>query len=287
MRLGSALFNGQPVLVALAGEDWLNLSVVTERFHDVSEVLAAPDGLDIVAELLSSERGILVNESDLIWRPLTPRPGKVICLGLNYADHAAESPYDRPDYPVLFARFTTSLIGHRRPLVRPALSEQFDYEGELVALIGRRAHGVTSDDALAYVAGYSIFNDASIRDYQFKSPQWTVGKNFDGTGAFGPMFVSVDELPPGASGLRLTTKIGSDVMQDGNTADMLFGVAETIAIVSAAITLEPGDVLVMGTPGGVGFARKPPVFLRPGDTVTVTIEGIGELVNDVVDELQT
>jgi 2-keto-4-pentenoate hydratase/2-oxohepta-3-ene-1,7-dioic acid hydratase in catechol pathway len=286
MRLGSALFNGQPVLVARAGEDWLNLSVVTERFHDVSEVLAAPDGLDIVAELLSSERGILVNESDLIWRPLTPRPGKVICLGLNYADHAAESPYDRPDYPVLFARFTTSLIGHRRPLVRPALSDQFDYEGELVALIGRRAHGVTGEDALAYVAGYSIFNDASIRDYQFKSPQWTVGKNFDGTGAFGPMFVSVDELPPGASGLRLTTKIGSDVMQDGNTADMLFGVAETIAIVSAAITLEPGDVLVMGTPGGVGFARKPPVFLRPGDTVTVTIEGIGELVNDVVDELQ-
>ena len=287
MRLGSALFNGQPVLVALAGEDWFNLSVVTEGFHDVSEVLAAPDGLDIVAELLSSERGILVNESDLIWRPLTPRPGKVICLGLNYADHAAESPYDRPDYPVLFARFTTSLIGHRRPLVRPVLSDQFDYEGELVALIGRRAHGVAGDDALAYVAGYSIFNDASIRDYQFKSPQWTVGKNFDGTGAFGPMFVSVDELPPGASGLRLTTKIGSDVMQDGNTADMLFGVAETIAIVSAAITLEPGDVLVMGTPGGVGFARKPPVFLRPGDTVTVTIEGIGELVNDVVDELQT
>jgi acylpyruvate hydrolase len=287
MRLGSALFNGQPVLVALAGEDWLNLSVVTERFHDVSEVLAAPDGLDIVAELLSSERGTLVNESDLIWRPLAPHPGKVICLGLNYADHAAESPYDRPDYPVLFARFTTSLIGHRRPLVRPALSDQFDYEGELVALIGRRAHGVTGDDALAYVAGYSIFNDASIRDYQFKSPQWTVGKNFDGTGAFGPIFVSVDELPPGASGLQLTTKIGRDVMQDGNTAEMLFGVAETIEIVSAAITLEPGDVLVMGTPGGVGFARKPPVFLRPGDTVTVTIEGIGELVNDVVDELQT
>ena len=136
------------------------------------------------------------------------------------------------------------------------------------------------------MAGYSIFNDASIRDYQFKSPQWTVRKNFDGTGVFGPMLVSVDELPPGASGLRLTTKIGSDVMQDGNTADMLFGVAETIAIVSAAITLEPGDVLVMGTPGGVGFARKPPVFLRPGDTVTVTIEGIGELVNDVVDEPQ-
>ena len=285
MRLGSALFNGQPVLVALVDEDWLNLSVVSERFHDVSEVLAAPDGLDVVAELLSSERGALIKESDLVWRPLAPRPGKVICLGLNYADHAAESPYDRPDYPVLFARFTTSLIGHRRPLVRPALSDQFDYEGELVALIGRHAHGVTSDDALACVAGYSIFNDASIRDYQFKSPQWTVGKNFDGTGAFGPCFVSADELPPGASGLQLTTKIGSDVMQDGNTAEMLFGVAETIEIISAAITLEPGDVLVMGTPGGVGFARKPPVFLRPGDTVTVTIEGIGELVNDVVDEL--
>ncbi len=285
MRLGSALFNGQPVLVALVDEDWFNLSVVSERFHDVSEVLAAPDGLDVVAELLSSERGALIKESDLVWRPLAPRPGKVICLGLNYADHAAESPYDRPDYPVLFARFTTSLIGHRRPLVRPALSDQFDYEGELVALIGRHAHGVTSDDALACVAGYSIFNDASIRDYQFKSPQWTVGKNFDGTGAFGPCFVSADELPPGASGLQLTTKIGSDVMQDGNTAEMLFGVAETIEIISAAITLEPGDVLVMGTPGGVGFARKPPVFLRPGDTVTVTIEGIGELVNDVVDEL--
>jgi 2-keto-4-pentenoate hydratase/2-oxohepta-3-ene-1,7-dioic acid hydratase in catechol pathway len=285
MRLGSVLLDGRPVLIALVDENWLNLSAVTERFHDVSEVLAAPDGLDVVAQLLSAERGTLIKESDVIWRPLTPRPGKVICLGLNYADHAAESPYDRPDYPVLFARFTTSLIGHHRPLVRPALSDEFDYEGELVALIGRRAHGVTGDEALAYVAGYSIFNDASVRDYQFKSPQWTVGKNFDGTGAFGPLFVSADELPPGASGLQLTTQIGSDVMQNGNTADMLFGVAETIEIVSAAITLEPGDVLVMGTPGGVGFARKPPVFLRPGDTVTITIEGIGELVNDVVDEL--
>lgn len=191
---------------------------------------------------------------------------------------AFRSIHDGPDWSPSPTRAPSS--------ERPVLSDQLYDEGEFVALVGRRAHGVTGDDALAYVAGFSIFNDASIRDYQFKSPRRTVGKNFDGTGAFGPMFVSVDDLPPGASGLRLTTKIGSDVMQNGNTADMLFGVAETIEIVSAAITLVPGDVMVMGTPGGVGFARKPPVYLGPGDTVTVTIEGIGELVNDVFDELQ-
>lgn len=284
MRLGSALFDGQPVLVALVAEGLLNLSAASNGFHDVSDVLALEGGLESVNRQVSLEEGTLLQESDVTWRPLTPHPGKILCLGLNFADHAAETPYERPDYPILFPRFTTSLVGHRSALVRPALSSKFDFEGELVALIGRRARHVNGGDALSYVAGYSIFNDATLRDYQMKTSQWTIGKNFDSTGGYGPLFVSADELPPGAAGLQLITRVNDEIMQDADTADMLFGVAETIEITSAAMTLEPGDALVMGTPGGVGMARHPRVWLQPGDSVTISIEGIGELTNDVVAE---
>jgi 2-keto-4-pentenoate hydratase/2-oxohepta-3-ene-1,7-dioic acid hydratase in catechol pathway len=266
MRLGSAFHAGAPLLVGSIGDELFDLSTGFDRPRDVSELLAGHDGLESAAQWLASRERRAVSKEELSWRPLTPHPGKVVALGLNYADHAAESPYDRPDYPVLFPRFTTSLLGHRQPLVRPTVSDQFDYEGELVAVIGRRARSVPVGEALRHVAGYSIFNDGSVRDYQFKSHQWTVGKNFDGTGPLGPLLVTSDELPPGAAGLRLTTRIDDRLLQEGDTADMLFGVAETIS-----------------TPAGIGFARDPQVFLRPGDTVTVSIEGIGELVNGVVD----
>ena len=217
--------------------------------------------------------------------PPIPDPSKIICVGLNYADHTAESGFAKqPDYPTLFGRFASTLIGHKQPMIRPLVSDQLDYEGEIVAIVGRRGRHVPKDEALDHVAGYSLFNEGSVRDYQFKAPQWTVGKNFDGTGAFGPYFVTADELPPGCKGLRLRTRLNGRVMQDASTDDLVFDVATLIATISQAITLEPGDLIVTGTPSGVGLARKPPLFMKPGDVCEVEADGLGVLVNPVEDE---
>lgn len=217
--------------------------------------------------------------------PPIPAPPKIICVGLNYADHTAESGFAKqPDYPTLFGRFTSSLIGHNEPIIRPRVSDQLDYEGEIVAIIGKRGRHVSKADALDYIAGYSLFNDASVRDYQFKAPQWTVGKNFDGTGAFGPYFVTPDELPPGCKGLRLVTRLNGQIVQNASTDDLVFDVPTLVSVISEAITLEPGDLIVTGTPSGVGLARKPPLFMKPGDICEVEVEGLGVLVNPVQDE---
>jgi 2-keto-4-pentenoate hydratase/2-oxohepta-3-ene-1,7-dioic acid hydratase in catechol pathway len=223
--------------------------------------------------------------ADVTYLPPVVDPGKAIAVGLNYVDHAAESPYkDAPKYPVLFHRFAQSWVAHGAPLVRPRVSEQFDYEGEMVVVIGKPGRYIAKERALDHVAGYSIFNDGSIRDYQFKSTQWMMGKNFDATGAFGPEFVSADELPAGAAGLQLRTRLNGRELQNANTRDMIFDVATLVQVCSEAMTLHPGDIVISGTPSGVGFARKPPVFMRPGDTCEVEIEGIGVLRNGVVDE---
>jgi acylpyruvate hydrolase len=216
--------------------------------------------------------------------PPVRAPGKVICVGLNYRDHSAESGFQQPDYPTLFGRFNSSLIGGGAPIVRPCQSAQLDYEGELVAVIGKGGRNISLSDALDHVIGYSIFNDASIRDYQFKTPQWTVGKNFDGTGAFGPVFVTADELPPGCKGLHLSTRLNGDVVQSASISDMVFDVATLVAIISEAMTLTSNDVIVTGTPSGVGLSRKPPLYMKPGDTVEVEIEKIGVLSNPIVNE---
>jgi 2-keto-4-pentenoate hydratase/2-oxohepta-3-ene-1,7-dioic acid hydratase in catechol pathway len=215
--------------------------------------------------------------------PLT-RPGKVICIGLNYADHTKESPYEQPDYPSVFNRFNTSLIAHDQAMIRPQCSDTLDFEGELAVVLKRGGRHIAQEDALEHVAGYSIFNDGSVREYQFKSPQWTIGKNFDGTGAFGPYLVTPDELPPGGRGLHLETRLNGEVMQSANTADMLFDVASLIAILSEAVTLEAGDVIVTGTPAGIGWARTPRLFMRCGDVCEVVIEGLGTLRNVISDE---
>jgi 2-keto-4-pentenoate hydratase/2-oxohepta-3-ene-1,7-dioic acid hydratase in catechol pathway len=212
-------------------------------------------------------------------------PSKAIAVGLNYVDHAAESPYkDAPKYPVLVHRFPQSWVAHGEPLVRPHVSQQFDYEGEMVVVIGKAGRYVAKARALDHVAGYSIFNDGSIRDYQFKSTQWMMGKNFDATGAFGPEFVTADELPAGAAGLQLRTRLNGRVLQDANTRDMIFDVATLVTVCSEAMTLLPGDIIISGTPAGVGFARKPPIWMKAGDVCEVEIEGIGVLRNSVVDE---
>jgi acylpyruvate hydrolase len=215
--------------------------------------------------------------------PLIASP-KIICIGLNYSAHADEGGFQRPDYPAVFTRFNSSLIGHRAPLLRPKVSDKFDYEGELVVVIGRGGRAISQDAALSHVIGYSIFNDASVRDYQMKSTQWTMGKNFDGTGAFGPHLVTADELPAGAAGLRLQTRLNGKIVQDASTAELIFDVKTLISLLSEAFTLESGDIIVSGTPSGVGFARKPPLWMKAGDVCEVEIEGVGTLVNPVADE---
>ena len=239
-------------------------------------------GLAEVAKILANGR--VIDRSKVSFLPPLRRPEKVICVGLNYRDHSAEAGFKQPDYPALFGRFNSSLIGDGAPIIRPRASSQLDFEGELVAIIGKPGRNIPATEALDHVIGYSIFNDASIRDYQFKSAQWTVGKNFDDTGAFGPCLVTADELPPGARGLRLQTKLNGQVMQDASTADMVFDVPGLIAIISEAMTLKSGDIIVTGTPSGVGLSRKPPLFMRAGDVVEVEIEKIGVLSNPIVEE---
>jgi len=218
------------------------------------------------------------------FQPPLSRSNKIICVGLNYRDHTSETDYKQPDYPTLFARFTTSLAAHLAPIVRPQASTALDFEGELVAVIGRGGRHIPLAEALAHVAGYSIFNDASIRDFQHRTPQWTVGKNFDATGAFGPAFVTADELPAGARGLRLETRLNGEVMQSSNTDRMIFDVATLVATISEAITLLPGDLIVTGTPSGIGHSRTPKLYMKPGDVVEVEIEKVGVLRNTIVDE---
>ncbi len=214
-------------------------------------------------------------------------PPKVICVGLNYVDHKAEGPYKdkKFTYPTFFGRFNTSLVAHGQPIIRPLCSPELDWEGELVAIIGRKGKHIEEKHALDYVAGYSLCNETTIRDYQFKSTQWTIGKNFDCTGAFGPQFVTPDELPRTVKeGLKIETRLNGEVVQSGNTADLVFDIPQLIAILSEAITLEPGDLLVTGTPGGVGFVRTPKWFMKDGDVTEVEVEGVGVLSNSVKDE---
>lgn len=250
---------------------------------DLQSLLSRGSGAirDAHDRLLSGPR---IDLGEVRFLPPIRRPGKIICVGLNYRDHAAESGFDTSDYPTLFARFTSSLVGHNTPIVRPKVSDQLDYEGELVAVIGKRGRHISREGALAHIAGYSIFNDASVRDYQFKTTQWTMGKNFDATGAFGPVFVTADELPSGAKGLRLETRLNGTVVQSASTIDMIFDVSALVSIISEAITLEPGDIIVTGTPSGVGVARNPKLFMKPGDVCEVEIEGIGTLTNHIVAE---
>jgi len=212
------------------------------------------------------------------------RPGKVICLGLNYLEHVKEgSQRDNiPKFPTIFMRATTSLVPHGQPIIRPKVSETLDYEAELIFVIGKRAKHLTLDNAYSCIAGYSCGNEGSVREYQRKTTQWDMGKNFDRTGGFGPWMVTPDELPPGAKGLNIQSRLNGQVMQSDNTANMMFPIAETLAYVTQGLTLEPGDIVFTGTPSGVGHARKPnPVWMKPGDTCEIEIDGIGVLVNPI------
>ncbi|QDQ80129.1 fumarylacetoacetate hydrolase family protein [Paraburkholderia megapolitana] len=228
-----------------------------------------------------------VSAAGLTLLPPLRHPPKIICVGLNFADHTSESKYQQPDYPTLFFRVDTSLIAHDEPMIRPRVTdcEGLDFEGEIAVVLGKGGRHISKEQALSHVAGYSVFNDGSVREYQFKTPQWTMGKNFDGTGAFGPDLVTPDELPPGIKGLRLETRLNGEVVQSASTDEMVFDVASLISIISVGITLEPGDVIVSGTPAGIGWARNPKLLMKAGDVCEVTVEKIGTLRNVIADEL--
>lgn len=283
MRLLSFEKNGQIGLALKQDDVWLDLAAADAGLpRDVAALLRLEHWRGRVLRVASSAPAL-----DLTGiRYLAPvRSGeKILCVGLNYLSHVGESPYKVPDYPVFFPRFASTLIGHKAPLVKPRASDEFDYEGELAVIIGAEGRHIPAERALDFVAGYTIFNEGSVRDYQFKAPQWTMGKNFDGSGACGPWYVSADELPVGARGLRLETQVNGTVKQSASTADMLFDIPTLISIASDVMTLRAGDMIVTGTPSGVGFGRKPPEYLRVGDTCTISIEGIGTLENVVIDE---
>ena len=286
MRFATYLLNGQPRLAVVDADALIDLAAARPGVpHDLRAALAA--GTDLIAEgraALGSAAPRLPL-AGLQFAPLVPEPGKTVCLGLNYFDHAKEGGRDKPVYPWFFFRGKSSLVGHGQPAILPRVSTKFDYEAELAVVIGRTVpRHVARADALDFVFGYSCFNDMSVRDFQKRTPQWTIGKNFDGTGGFGPQLVTADELDPGATGLRIQTRLNGELMQDADTSDMIFDVAETIALLAECMTLEPGDAIIMGTPAGVGQARTPPVWMKAGDVVEIEIEKIGVLRNPIVAE---
>ena len=276
---------GVPGIAVDGGSGWHGL---TERESGFPGTL--PELIAQGEDLLRTGRDLLpVHAIDLNAvriPPPVPKPPKIPCVGLNYDDHLEESGLKKPVYPEIFARFATSLVAHCEPMRQPRESFMLDYEAELAVVIDRGGRRINRDRALDHLAGYSLFNDATIRDFQPRTPQWTLGKNFDATGAFGPWLVTPDALPPGAHGLRIQGRLNGRVMQDASTDRLIFSVPVLIEMISVAISLEPGDVIITGTPGGVGAARKPPVFMQPGDVFEVEIEGMGVLSNLVQRESQ-
>jgi 2-keto-4-pentenoate hydratase/2-oxohepta-3-ene-1,7-dioic acid hydratase in catechol pathway len=256
---------------------------------DLTEILRRNDGglaaiADLAKKAPASARRPL---NGLKYSLPVAHPGKIICLGLNYLDHVKEGPQrdNIPKFPSIFFRVLTSMVPHMQPIMRPRESNQLDYEAELVAIVGKRAKHLTMANAVDCIAGYSCANEGSIREFQRHTTQWGMGKNFDRTGGFGPWMVTADELPPGGKGLKIASRLNGKTMQSDNTDNMMFPLAETLVYLTKGMTLEPGDVILTGTPSGVGHARKPdPVWMKAGDICEIDIEGVGLLRNPIEDE---
>ncbi len=278
-----------PGLGLVEGDAVIDLQAVDPKVPgDLAAVLKANDGdLKPLASLASrapaSARRPLAG---LKYALPVARPGKIICLGLNYLDHVKEGPSrdNVPKFPTIFMRGLTSMVAHQSPIIRPRVSEQLDYEAEVILVVGKRAKHLTAENATACIAGYACGNEGSVREFQRKTTQWDMGKNFDRTGGFGPWMVSADELPVAAKGLKIESRLNGQVMQSDNTDNMMFPIVEMLVYITQGMTLEPGDVIFTGTPSGVGHARKPPVWMKAGDTCEIEIEGVGTLRNPIMDE---
>lgn len=275
---------GETAVFSVSNGKAVNLSDLDDRVGgDLMGLIRNPELAESLKSRLSDASSVAVGDIT----PALPvaAPGTVICMGLNYIEHIKEGGYDIPDYPALFMRGKNSLMAAGQPMVRPAASETLDYEAELMLIVGKGGRHISEDDALDHVFGYTVFNDGSVREYQRKTHQWTPGKNFDDTGAIGPFTVTPDEVPEGASGLKIESRVGDEILQSSNTANMIWNVRQIIATISAYTTLEPGDLIATGTPPGVGHAKKPnPRWLRPGETVEIEIEGIGICASPIIDE---
>lgn len=257
-------------LGALPGRPWADLRACIAA--DALEEAAARAG---EATLLAS--------GAVRFLPVIPNPARILCVGINYASHIAETGRETPEKPMLFVRFPGSQVGHGQPLMRPRESERFDFEGELAVIVGRGGRRIAPEAALAAVAGYTCYNDGSIRDWQRHSSQFTAGKNFPATGGFGPWMTTTHAIPDPAA-LHLTTRLNGEVVQAAPISDLVFDVPALIAYCSTFTPLEPGDVIITGTTGGVGAFRDPPLWMKPGDIAEVEIDGIGTLSNPVADE---
>ena len=280
MRISSYILpNGIHSYGRLEGDTVMDAGEALRRqFADLRALIAG----DAVT-LLTSAGGDTLALADVTMLPTIPNPDKIICIGLNYLGHIKETGRDRPEYPSIFTRYPSSVVGHGQPLVRPAASHMFDFEGEFAVVIGKAGRHISRDAAFEHVAGYTCFNDGSIRDFQRHTTQFWGGKNFWRSGSMGPCLTTAGELGDPAKP-RMVTRLNGELMQDTSVGDLAFQIPDLISYLSAIIDLVPGDIIATGTPSGVGNFRDPKVFMQPGDLVEVEIDGIGTLSNTIVDE---
>jgi len=267
---GAVKGDGIVNLARRMGGDYPDLASILETQLEQAREIAASASPDVTLE-------------EVRFLPVIPRPSKILLAAVNYDDHRREAKRDHTENPVLFIRLADSQTGHLRPIVRPSVSDRLDYEGEMAVVIGRPGRHIPAEEAMNHIAGYSCYNDASVRDWQRHTSQFTAGKNFASTGAFGPWLVTPDDIADPFN-LDLVTRVNGEELQRTNTSLLIHSIQKLIAYISDFTPLVPGDVIVTGTCAGVGFVRNPPIFLKPGDTVEVEISGIGTLVNPVVDE---
>jgi 2-keto-4-pentenoate hydratase/2-oxohepta-3-ene-1,7-dioic acid hydratase in catechol pathway len=284
MRLATIQTPAGPRAAAFRDDTFIDLHATDPALPASLRALieSGPTALALADRALGRADAIRYRAADVKLLPPIPDPRKIVCLGLNYRDHAAESGAPIPKEPVLFSKYATALIGHEEAIVLPPVSREVDYEAELVVVVGKRGRNLRPESAADHVAGYTIGHDVSARDWQLKKDQrqWMVGKTFDTFAPTGPFLVTPDEVPDPLH-LAIRLRLNGQTMQDSNTRQMIFGVGDVLAYLSQVFTLEPGDLVFTGTPPGVGFVRKPPVFLKPGDVVEVEIEGLGVLRNPV------
>lgn len=273
MKFASYFFENRPTWGIMQDNQLLNVAPADD-YPTLRDYLAAgsPD--------LDWSQSETAAPDEVQFLPVIPNPAKIICVGLNYRSHILEMGRELPNYPALFAKFSNALIGHQQPIAYPTVSDTLDYEAELGVIIGRPARNVSEDEALAYVAGYTVFNDITVREYQRRTLQWLQGKSFEQTTPVGPYLVTLDELD-NPLGVELSLTVNGELRQQANTSDLVHNVPELIAYISAFTTLVPGDIIATGTPAGVGFARKPSLFLQPGDEIVTEIAGVGRLENEV------
>jgi 2-keto-4-pentenoate hydratase/2-oxohepta-3-ene-1,7-dioic acid hydratase in catechol pathway len=280
MRLSTVKIAGRNTWGVIEGETFRDAgAVLAGRYADLKAAVTA--GFEGVADAAQTAAAFPLSEIE--WLPVIPNPDKILCVGLNYEMHRKETGRAEVENPTIFARYSNSQTGHLKPIVRPKVSTELDYEGELAVIIGKPGRYISREDALGHIAGFACYNDGSVRDYQRHTHQFTPGKNFPDTGAFGPWMMTPDELGP-LDALRIQTRLNGEVVQDATFAHMIFDIARQIEYCSSFTRLEAGDVIASGTPGGVGAKRNPPLWMKPGDIVEVEIDRLGTLRNPITDE---